>query len=166
MNRSLVEVLNEEKTLSDTTTSEYKEPKEDIFYVRSSYILKDLIKNRELASGFKEPREDVSYVISSYILEDLVENKESKRIKIKKMGLEKAFIILSALVDVSEFEDDAFQTLVKENPLEKALPKFIPTSEAIIRIKAYKEEIKKKLKKRNKEEYAKLRKLSLKPFDV
>ncbi len=164
MNSPLLKISDEGKTVWDTTTSEFEEPKEDISWIKSSYVLKDLIENWELINEFKESKEDISWIGTSYILKDLIEDR--KPFRINKEILKFACILLTSSFVALGFEDDAFQTLVKENPLKNVLPKIIPTQIALIKIKAYKEEVKKKIEKRNKEEYEKLEKLSLKPFDV
>jgi hypothetical protein len=81
-------------------------------------------------------------------------------------GFRHVIEILTNSLELSEFEDKTYQTLVKENLLKKGFPKFIPIQEAIAKIKEYKEETKKNIEKRDKEEYEKLENLPLDPFDV
>lgn len=114
-------------------------------------------------SEFKEPTEYVGLRIGQYTPKYI---EFLKLINKGKKSFKNFFEILTNLLDVSEFEDKIYQTLVKENLLKIVFPKFIPIKDAIARIKVYKEETKKNIKKRDKKEYEKLENLPLDPFDV
>jgi len=112
-------------------------------------------------SEFKELTEDIRSRIVRYTPKHNFEF-----FKLKNETHKGFRYVIETLFDVSEFEDKTYQTLVKENLLEKGFPKFIPIQEAIAKIKEYKEETKKNIEKRDKEEYEKLENLPLDPFDV
>ncbi len=112
---------------------------------------------------FKEPTEDVRVRIRHY---SPIYIKCLKLINESNKGFKNVLEILTNLVGGSEIEDKLYQTLVKENLLMVAFPKFIPIQEALTRIKKHKELTKANIEKRDKEEYEKLENLSLDPFDV
>ncbi len=112
---------------------------------------------------FKEPTEDVRVRIRHYSPKYI---KCLKLINESNKGFKNVLKILTNLVGGSEIEDKLYQTLVKENLLMVAFPKFIPIQEALTRIKKHKELTKANIEKRDKEEYEKLENLSLDPFDV
>lgn len=113
---------------------------------------------------FKELTEDIRSRMGRYTPKY---NREFLKLKNEtNKGFRRNIETLTNLLDVSGFEDKTYQTLVKENLLKKGFPKFIPIQEAIAKIKEYKEETKKNIEKRDKEEYEKLENLPLDPFDV